>query len=119
MVYAVVGISLPRNSKEQAQVGQALAQFDEKALGEVKISALNSVQGASTILPMRGHIMLYLGMVDGVPYVIHETSGYKQRAVDKDISKPLNRVVVSDLSLGEGSIKGSLLRRLSKIVEIK
>ena len=57
---------------------------------------------------MKGHIMLYLGMFDGKPYVIHDTT---VSAVD--------RVIISDLSLGQGTQKGSLLKRLTRIVTIE
>ncbi len=119
MVYATVGIALPRDSRTQAQVGQALASFDERSTDKEKLQALENAPGALTILPMKGHIMLYLGIIDGVPYAIHETSGYSQLEDNREVKYVLNRTVVSDLSLGEGSRKGSLLRRLLKIIEIK
>ncbi len=119
MVYATVGIHLPRNSKEQSQVGIQAELFDEKTTRDVKLAALTQALGAQTILPMKGHIMMYLGSIDGVPYAIHETSGYKQVVGDKEITHKVNRVIVSDLSLGEGSLKGSLLKRLNKIVVLK
>jgi hypothetical protein len=118
-VFAVMGIILPRDSKDQAQTGQMLAQFEEKTLGPQKIEAFGGVLGGITLLPMKGHIMLYLGMVDERPYAIHAVWAYRERKGDKDVPRVMNRVVVSDLSLGEGSQKGSLLKRLSKIVEIK
>ncbi len=119
MVYATVGIELPRDSRNQAQVGQELASFDEKATNKERLDSLRNALGALTILPMKGHIMLYLGMADGVPFAIHDTSGYSKLRHGIQIKYVLNRVVVSDLSLGEDSAKGSLLRRLSKIVGIQ
>ncbi|MBI3602401.1 MAG: SH3 domain-containing protein [Candidatus Omnitrophica bacterium] len=119
MVYATVGIQLPRDSKDQAQTGEVLASFNKKTTDKEKLQALQNASGALTILPMKGHIMLYLGMIDGIPYAIHETSGYSKTIDEKEIKYVLNRVVVSDLSLGEGSRKGSLLRRLSKVIEIR
>ena len=74
--------------------------------------------GGQTILPMKGHIMLFLGVDQGLPYAIHETSGYSKTVDERQVKYVLNRVVVSDLSLGESSLKGSLLKRLTKIVEI-
>jgi hypothetical protein len=118
MVYGTVGIELPRNSSAQAQVGTDNVSFDEKTGVKERLDHLQGVQGATTILPLRGHIMLYLGMVDGIPFAIHETSGYSQTQGDQEIKRVLNRVVVSDLSLGESSRKGSLLRRLTKVVSI-
>jgi hypothetical protein len=119
MIFATMGIELPRDSKNQAQVGKVLASFDQKTGNKEKLEALQKALGASTILPLKGHIMLYLGMVDGLPFAIHETSGYSKTKGDIQVKYVLNRVVVSDLSLGEDSAKGSLLRRLSKIVSIQ
>jgi len=119
MVYATVGLELPRDSKEQAKVGEELASFDNKTVNQEKLEKLKSSLGALTILPMKGHIMLYLGMADGVPFAIHATSGYSKTQGEIQTKYVLNRVVVSDLYLGENSAKGSLLRRLSKIVGIR
>jgi len=56
---------------------------------------------------MPGHVMLYLGALDGEPFVIHATqsSGY-------------DGVVVSDLSLGAGTEAGQLLDRLASAVVV-
>jgi len=118
-VFATVGINLTRDSKNQAQVGRALARFDETVDAHQKIDILGNIPGASVILPMKGHIMLYLGTVDEHPYAIHSVWGYREPSQDEDVIRVLNRVVVSDLFLGEGSKKGSLLRRLAAVVEIK
>ena len=119
MIYASVGIELPRDSKNQAQVGEQLVSFDEKATNDSRLEELKNIPGASSILPLKGHIMLYLGMVDSIPYAMHDSSGYSQTKDNLQIKYTLNRVVVSDLSLGEGSAKGSLLRRLIKIVGVQ
>ncbi len=116
-VFTTVGIRLPRNSSEQGQVGKLIAQFDESISDEEKLKVLKekAIPG-STILKLKGHIMLYLGMVDGRPYAIHATWGYRKPKVDgQDEVYVLNRVVVSDLSLGEGSQKGSLLKRITTV----
>ncbi|MBF0490637.1 MAG: SH3 domain-containing protein [Candidatus Omnitrophica bacterium] len=120
MVFATVGIELPRDSKNQAQVGVELASFDE-TMGDnkTKLNALQTAQGALTLLPLKGHIMLYLGMVDGIPFAIHETSGFTKTQGERQIKYTLNKVTVSDLFLGEKSNKGSLLRRLIKIIELR
>jgi hypothetical protein len=118
-VFATVGIVLPRDSKNQALAGKVLANFDNKISNEHKIQALKDVPGGTAILPMRGHIMLYLGMFEGRPYGIHAIWAYREHKGGKDIPRVINHVTVSDLSLGEGSQKGSLLKRLSRIVHIQ
>jgi len=119
MVFATVGIFLPRDSKDQAKVSNSVVDFDEKGDDASKIAAIAKAPAANTLLAMKGHIMLYLGMVDGKPYAIHETTGYKQTEDQKEISYAIDRVIISDLSLGQGSHKGSLLRRLTRTVTIE
>jgi len=107
MVFATVGIDLPRDSKDQAQVSNTAVDFDEKSNDAAKIAGLAKVPGANTLLAMKGHIMLYLGMFNGKPYAIHDTTVFS-----------IDRVIISDLSLGQGTHKGSLLRRLTRTVTI-
>jgi len=68
---------------------------------------------------MKGHIMLYLGTIDNKPFAIHSVWAYRQRGKEKDVIRVLNRVTVSDLLLGQGSQKGSLLQRMTGIVEVR
>ena len=119
MVFATVGISLPRDSKDQAKVSNTVVEFNEKSIDDTKIAAIVRAPAANTLLAMKGHIMLYLGTVDGKPYAIHGTTGYKKIVDQKEMNFALDRVVISDLSLGQGTRKGSLLRRLTRTVTIE
>jgi len=119
MVFATVGIELPRDSKDQAKVSNAVVDFEEKSDDNVKIAAILKAPGANTLLAMKGHIMLYLGSVNGKPYAIHDTTGYKHTVDQKEVAYAIDRVIISDLSLGEASQKGSLLRRLTRTVTIE
>lgn len=118
-VFATVGVILPRDSKDQAMVGKNLAEFDEQSTIEIKQLAFKDAVVGSVLLPMKGHIMLYLGKVDDKPYAIHAVWAYRERKGDRDVPRVINRVVVSSLFLGESSRKGSLLKRLTKIVAVK
>ncbi len=119
MVFATVGISLPRDSKDQAQVSNSTVDFDQKSNDAAKIAAIAKAPAANTLLAMKGHIMLYLGMINGKPYAIHDTTGYKQMVDQKEVNYAIDRVIISDLSLGQGTEKGSLLRRLTRTVTIE
>jgi len=119
MVFATVGISLPRDSKDQAQVSNIAVDFDEKSDDATKIAAIVKAPAANTLLAMKGHIMLYLGTINGKPYAIHDTTGYKKIEDDKEVAYAIDRVIISDLSLGQGTQKGSLLRRLTRTVTIE
>lgn len=118
-VFSTVGITLPRNSKEQIQVGERLGQFGGETKAEEKLRVLSEAPAAISFLGMPGHIMLFLGMAEDRPYAIHATWAYRERQGDADVARVINRIVVSDLSLGEGSRKGSLLERLNRVIAVK
>lgn len=104
-VFATVGIEMPRNSKEQANVG-------------VPVGADDPWEEGVTLLAFAGHSMLYLGTVDGRPYTIHALYGYREPAFRGECVRVVNRVVVSDLSLGECSSKGSLRERITAVRKV-
>jgi len=126
-IFSTVGIMMPRNSAAQAKVGILAAQFSDETDPRVKTAALKhkAVAGITTLY-MKGHIMLYLGSVDGRDFAIHAPWGYREACpggesghkCHPEVFHVINRVVVSDLSLGEGSWKKSLLERLLTIRRI-
>ena len=116
-VFATVGIALPRDSKNQIQVGTRLIEWEPGTPGADKTLVLTDFAvGGVTILGMKGHILLYLGTIDGRVYAIHSVWAYREPG---DRTYVLNRVVVSDLGLGEGSKRGSLLERLNAVRLLK
>lgn len=114
-IFQTVGITLPRNSSAQGKSGVPLGTFtaseEKEKLAILKEEAIPGI----TILQLKGHVVLYLGMYENNPYVIHETHGYGKKEGLENISLIVNRVIVSDLSLGQGSKKGSLLSRIVNI----
>lgn len=117
-IFDTTGITLPRNSTKQAKAGPlipGIAGADDAQKAGILISL---AKPAATLLRFPGHIMLYLGTVDGKPYAIHATFGYRERVRGKDRVRLINRVVVSNLELGNGSEKGTHLSRLTDAVVI-
>ena len=60
--------------------------------------------------------MIYLGSVDGISYTLQAIWGIRippAEGQEEDQVIAVNRTVVSDLSLGSESKKGSLLHRLT------
>lgn len=115
MIFAAVGVKLPRNSAEQAKVGLLLPGFKEELPVEGKMSLLqNKGLGAVTVLALKGHIMLYLGSYNDKPYAIHSVWAYREPMPD-GTQRPryIGKVAVSSLELGAGSFKGSLRERLT------
>jgi len=103
--YAVSGLRLPRNGSQQATVCRPVVSFAEAMDADERRALLIERVLPGALLVMRGHIMLYLGALDGNPFVIHST-----------LSSGFDGVIVSDLSLGEGAEAGSLLHRLTAAV---
>ncbi|NLX08761.1 MAG: hypothetical protein GXY36_03830 [Chloroflexi bacterium] len=106
-VYATTGVYLPRNSYQQSDVGRCQAVFKDDMPPEARKAALVEQVSPGAILAMPGHVMLYLGHVNGEPYVIHDTS-----------SGPYAHVIVSDLSLRASAPRGPLLQRLGRAVAV-
>lgn len=104
-IFSTVGIHLPRNSSEQGRAG--LPQ------------TLSEAAAGVTLIQLKGHVLLYLGMYNNRPYAIHETYGFSRKNGVDDERCVINRVIVSDLSLGEGTKKGSLGERIVAIREIR
>ena len=114
-VFATFGIELPRNSRSQLKAGQPIATFERDVSEKDKLKSLNLAIPGPSILGFPGHVMIYLGQHNKRHYVIHNTWAYrKKRWFVQDI-KNIGKVVVSDLTLGEGSKKGSLIERLTNI----
>jgi hypothetical protein len=112
-VFATVGIELPRNSLFQSRTGRPMHPLEKEGMEGDKGSllALRGI-GGITLLRMKGHIMLYLGSANGVPYAIHAIWGYRQKDKRREVTRVVNRVVVTSLSLGKGTRAGSFLDRI-------
>ncbi|HNP34736.1 MAG TPA: NlpC/P60 family protein [Woeseiaceae bacterium] len=74
-VYKSFGIFLPRNSDQQsrAEIGTSYS-FSESDPIEAKAASLESLAPGDLIYTP-GHVMMYVGDLDGEPYVIHDTAG--------------------------------------------
>ena len=121
MIYACVGITLPRNSSEQGKTATPIAGLTPETPENTKQALiLEHATGAATLFLLPGHIMLYLGSNAGQPYVMHATWAYRDKSeTGEDRIRLIGKVAISDLSLGTGSTKGSLLQRLSSARNIK
>lgn len=118
-VFATAGIFLPRNSLAQADAGILLGRFEKQAADEEKMAILSGkAAGGVTLIYMEGHIMLFLGMYESKPYVIHDIWGYRERVRQGDEARIISRVSVTGLNLGRDTSSGSLLRRIISISNI-
>jgi hypothetical protein len=111
-VWATAGVLLPRNSGEQGRVGVTVARFEpgDSPSRRAEILASQVPPGALLILP--GHVMLYLGCVEGVPYAIHDLWGYTHPGGGVTYARS---VVVSDLPVEPGSEAPTIMERLTHV----
>jgi len=105
------GISLPRSTSTLAQ---ALPSQPLKGLPEEKQEALSRLPAGVSLLKLPGHIMLLLGSDQGRVYVIHNLYGIHEQDHRGTYIRRVARVVVSELSLGAGGRRGSLLQRVDR-----
>lgn len=103
-VYALTGIALPRNSGQQRQVCAVRLDIAPDTPSDERRALIAARARPGDIVWLPGHVMLYLGAVDGEPHVIHATGG------------PHMAVVVSTLDLYAGTPGGSLLERVRSVV---
>jgi len=114
-VFRCFNIQLPRNSINQAKASKAVLLV-EKMDRETRLELLKTLPGGISLLQMPGHIMIYLGEIDGTPYAISDFWAWRSPSINgPDITNRAARVAVTDLMLGEGSERGSFIDRLTYI----
>jgi hypothetical protein len=118
-VFSTVGIHLPRNSHDQSLAGNRVVRLTQAMSRWDKMEHITGeAVGGSTLLYMKGHIMLFLGLYDGNPYAISSLWAYGEKGLHQNRTCVVNRVAVTDLSLGDGTQRGSFLDRLTTLVQI-
>lgn len=104
--FACFGFSLPRNSEEQREYGEALCAMNQaeyvdlrELSGEEKRKEITSL-GIGAVLHMPGHVMLYAGEKDGAPLIFHNCDTYTENGEERIVRK----CVLSEfLPKGEGT----------------
>jgi hypothetical protein len=67
---------------------------------------------------MPGHVMMYLGKVDGVHYMIHNFHKYSVREGDALIAVPINEVAVTSILL-HASSGYPFVERFTSVLELE
>ena len=101
-VYRTMGLDLPRNTSKLVKMPGGVTDFTGMNREE-RLQALAKLRPGSP-LSMKGHIMIYLGMEGGVPYVIHSSSSYYKEGRKVYV----RRVLVSDLEMDRKNGKSFL-----------
>jgi hypothetical protein len=117
-VLASFGLGMPRTSAHQSQAGRYTVDVPAETSETERLALLDEAQKRGVVLVhFPGHIMFYLGRDKaGVPRVLHSLAEYVAPCVGGgETLMQVGKVIVSDLSLGEGSSRKSFLERMSQL----
>jgi cell wall-associated NlpC family hydrolase len=94
-VYRSFGVQLPRNTRDQA-VTPAIDHIKFSATDdhEHRLAVLRTLE-VGDLVYIPGHVMMVIGHENGMPYVIHDTTGISYR----DAGGTVNRVVLNGVSV--------------------
>jgi hypothetical protein len=99
--FTLFGVWLPRNSGDQANAGPAVNLTGAESGNKISAIVKDGVPFA-TLIHMPGHIMLYLGVYDGEPVVMHNVWGVRVNAAGGKTGRAvIGKTVVSSLRAGE------------------
>lgn len=97
-IYACFGFELPRGVMQQGQLKGVTVHSMEGMEDEARLELLRSLP-AGTILCFPGHIMLYLGMQEDVPYCISAVGSFVPEDDADGTVLSINSVVVNTLNV--------------------
>lgn len=114
-IFAPFGIWLPRNSSQQAKVGEIISLKDLSDKEKVKLIKDKAI-AFKTLLYKKGHILLYVGTYNDEIIVLHNTWGIKTKKDEIPGRIIVGKTILSGLKLGENQKnydeKSELLRNL-------
>jgi hypothetical protein len=98
--FTLFGVWLPRNSGDQAKTGPGINLKGTESGSKLDMIVKDGVPFA-TLIHMQGHIMLYLGVYDGEPVVMHNVWGVRVNAAGGKTGRAvIGKTVVSSLRAG-------------------
>lgn len=100
-IFAPLGIWLPRNSSQQSKVGRVVS-FEGLNDDEKLEKITSEAKPFETLLYLKGHILLYLGLYKGEPAVLHTVWGIKTVKENGDLGRyVVGKTVISSLRFGK------------------
>ena len=119
-IYKTFGIYMPRNTGQQGSgsFGEN-KRFTADSSEEEKLQALQKMD-IGDLIYVPGHVLMYIGDVDGEPYVIHDVSVF--RYIDDDgeyYEGTLNGVSVTPLIPLYGSRESSYVEQMYNIKRVR
>ena len=118
-VYRSMGVQLPRNTSDQS-VSPAFARTHfEPADGRDKRMAAVAALDVGDLIYIPGHVMMFVGRIDGMPYVIHDTNGGSFLGADGELhSMHLNGVSLTPLVPLRAGRDHDYIDRITNIVRV-
>lgn len=116
-VYKTFGFRLPRNADEQEKCPGIVHKFADGLTLDERIKVFGMIKPGAVIY-MPGHAMMYVGMDGGVPYIIHDFTGYGAKNGDKYDFMPVNEVMVTS-SLLPTSMGIPFIGRFSSAIQFE
>lgn len=119
-IYASMGVQLPRNTGDQA-VSPALNRvvFNAADGRDKRMAAVAALQ-VGDLVYIPAHVMMVIGRIDGVPYVIHDTSGGSYLGTDGHLhAMRLNAVSVTPLTPLRFDATRDYIDSITNIVRIR
>jgi len=118
-VYRSMGVEMPRNTSDQA-VSPVFARtrFEAGDTRAKRMAAVNALD-VGDLIYIPGHVLMYIGRVDGRPYVIHDINGGSFLGADGELrSLKLNGVSLTPLLPLRMSKQQDYVDRITNIVRV-
>ena len=118
-VYRSMGVQMPRNTSAQA-VSRVFSRthFEADSSRATRMAAIKALH-VGDLIYIPGHVMLYIGNIDGAPYVIHDTNGGSYLDRDGTLhSMHLNGVSVTPLLPLRFDKDNDYVDRITNIVRV-
>ncbi len=118
-VYRSMGVEMPRNTSAQA-VSPVFdrTRFEPGDPRAKRMAALDALDVGDLIF-IPGHVMMFVGRIDGRPYVIHDTNGGSMLGTDGELrSLKLNGVSLTPLLPLRISKQQDYVDRITNIVRV-
>lgn len=112
-VYDCFGISIPRNTSAMAKCPHTKTDVSGMAFSEKKELLKNIMPGSLIIT--KGHVMLFLGVKCGEPYVLHNFTAYKNESGN---IQHVNQCTITPLDFLRKN-ESTMLEDITTIVEVK
>ena len=117
-IFACFGFSLPRSAVAQTAVSGFDIRDVEAKSTEAKQRILDDAP-AGTLLYFPGHVMLYLGSVNGQAYCISAVGSFATKDLEIGESTPVNTVILTNMYDTTRKTGASWLESVERIVICK